>query len=134
VITSLAASVRPPLNSILGPARGVAQHAARTQVFLPTGNHPRGHAIVIASANLAAAGNAGPFNVAGISGVLGSFLGLALLVIGLIALFRSVGQQAHRHVMSMAAVAVVGLIIAGVSLLGMTGDLAMEFAKVAVHK
>jgi hypothetical protein len=139
VTTSLAASVGPPLNlpglsRVTSAARGVADHAARAHALLSPGAQSRSHAIVLAAANLAASGNSGPFNVSGISTVLGSFLGLALLVVGLLATFRAAGQQAHRHAMTMAAVSMLGLLIAGISFAGLTSGLAQELAKLAVHK
>jgi len=82
----------------------------------------------------AATGGSGPFNVAGITSVLGSLLGVGLLALGGASLFRGFGQQAHRHVMTSALVAVAGLAIAGISLGGLTSSLATGLATLLVHK
>ena len=73
------------------------------------------------------------FNVAAISNFLGSVLGLGLTAAGAFATFRALGQQAHRHVMSMAAVAGVGMVIAGISLAGMTSHVATGLAHLVLH-
>ena len=87
-----------------------------------------------AAGPVAAAAVTGPFNVSGITTVLGSFLGVGLLLLGGASLFRGLGQQAHRHVMTSALVAISGLTIAGVSFAGLTSSLATGLATLLVHK
>ena len=87
----------------------------------------------LAASILAASSGGDPFNIPQIAGVLGDILGVALLAIGVYATFRSIGQQAHHHVMRTAAVALVGLAIAGVSVTGLTGHLSAALAHLAVH-
>jgi len=97
------------------------------------------HPILVAAVKAAgpvaaAAGGTGPFNVSGISTVLGSFLGIGMIVLGGVSVFRGVGQQAHRHVMGSALVGLVGLAIAGISFAGLTSSLATSLATMLVHK
>ena len=91
------------------------------------------HALLEAIA-AAPAGGTGPFNIAGITTVLGAVVGLALTVVGGASVFRAVSQHAHRHVMTSAAGALAGLTIAGISFAGLTAPLATQLATLIVHK
>jgi hypothetical protein len=82
--------------------------------------------------HLAAQGSSLPFTITPLNILLGSVLGTLTTLAGVRAVGASMGQQAHHKAVAIAGVVAVGLLIAGISIAGLTGYVAAHFARAVI--
>jgi hypothetical protein len=80
----------------------------------------------------AGTGNGGPFNIAGLTNLVGSFIGLLVLVGGGGILLKVHGRN-HASAVLSTTIMMLGLAIAGVSLAGKTDGIATSLANLVFH-
>lgn len=73
------------------------------------------------------------FNIAGITNLESEIAGGLIVGVGAFAMFRAFGQQGHRHVMSMVAVVLIGLVFLGLGLSHSTNHLSTELSSLIFH-